>query len=128
MEEIYRFCGIALVAALCAMIVKECGGKLSTLVSIVGGLVIFFYALSAFSETFSFLYEFTYAKSLSPYISTVLKILVIGYSVSLTAESCRELGEAGIASKLEMLGRAEMLLLCLPEMKKIIELAISVAE
>ena len=126
--EIYRLCGMAIVAALCAMIVKECGGKLSLLVGIVGGLVIFFYALSAFSETFSFLYEFAYAEGLSSHISTVLKILVIGYCVSLTADTCRELGEAGIASKLEILGKAEMLLLCLPEMKKIIELAISAAE
>ena len=126
--EIYRLCGMALVAALCAMIVKECGGKMSVLVGIVGGLIIFFYALTAFSETFSLLGEFTYAKTLSPYVNTIMKILAVGYCVSLTAETCRELGEAGIASKLEILGKAEVLLLCLPEMKKIIELAISIAE
>ena len=126
--DIYSLCGMALIGALCAMIVKECGGKISLLVGAVGGLVIFFYALLSFSETFALLGEFTYAEKLSPYVSTVMKILVIGYCVSLTAETCRELGEAGIASKLEILGKAEMLLLCLPEMKKIIELAISVTE
>ncbi|MBE6695230.1 MAG: hypothetical protein E7587_02140 [Ruminococcaceae bacterium] len=126
--EIYRLCGMALVAALCAMIVKECGGKMSVLVGVIGGLVIFFYALVSFSETFSLLGEFTYAESLSPYVSTIMKILAVGYCVSLTSETCRELGEAGIASKLEILGKAEVLLLCLPEMKKIIELAISIAE
>ena len=126
--EIQSLCGIALITTLCAMIVKECGGKMSLLVGSVGGLVILFYAVQAFSETFSLLGEFTYAEKLSPYVTTILKILVIGYCVSLTAETCRELGEAGIASKLEVLGKAEMLLLCLPEMKKIIELAISIAE
>ena len=126
--DIQSLCGVALVAAICAMIVKECGGKMSLLIGIIGGLVILFYAFGAFTEAFSLLGEFTYAEKLSPYVTTILKILVIGYCVSLTSETCRELGEAGIASKLEILGKAEMLLLCLPEMKKIIELAISIAE
>ena len=40
-----------------------------------------------------------------------------------SAELCRDAGESAIASKLELVGKAEIILLCLPLLRELIGLA-----
>lgn len=124
--DVWNLCGIALLSAFCAMIVKESGGKLSVFIGIISGIALISLSASGILKIFSFLSDFSYKENIEPYLMTILKILSLGYAVSITAELCREMGENGIASKLELVGRVEMLLLCIPYISKILELAISI--
>ncbi len=126
--QIWNICGVALICVFLSLTLKECGGRLSVLVGVFGGLFILFFAAEGLFELYDSFSSWEYIESASPYIMTVLKVLSLGYAVSLTAEVCRELGEGGIASKLELFGKIEMLLLCLPRIEEIISLAISFSE
>lgn len=125
---VWNICGAALLFVFLSLTLKECGGRLSFLVSILGGIFILLFSLEGMYELYNKTSEWAYFKSASSYIMTALKVLSLGYAVSLTAETCRELGEGGIASKLELFGKIEMLLLCLPRIEEILSLALSLSE
>ena len=96
-------------------------------VGIFGGVLLFLYALIRYAEPVSYISALAERTGISEYISLVLKALAIGYAVGLTADLCRDMGETRIATGLELLGRAEIMLICLPSLTEIIELAIDLA-
>lgn len=126
--QIWNICGVALICVFLSLTLKECGARLSPFVGIFGGVFILFFVIDGFLELYNSFSSWEYMDSASPYVMTALKVLSLGYAVSLTAETCRELGEGGIASKLELFGKVEMLVLCLPRIEEILSLALSFSE
>lgn len=57
------------------------------------------------------------------YGGVMLRALGIALLSELTATFCRDLGENGVGEGVEMLGKVEILLLCLPLVEKVLELA-----
>lgn len=57
-------------------------------------------------------------------IKTVLKALGIVYLTTAAADLCRSLGEGTIASSVETAGRAELLLLCIPLLRELVDLSL----
>ncbi|MBQ1244779.1 MAG: stage III sporulation AC/AD family protein [Clostridia bacterium] len=125
---IWNICGVALICVFLSLTLKECGGRFSSLVGIIGGFFILLFCIEGIYELYNKTSEWAYLESASPYIMTAVKVLSLGYAVSLTADTCRELGEGGIASKLELFGKIEMLLLCMPRIEEILSLALSLSE
>ena len=59
----------------------------------------------------------------SQYISTILKGLGIVVLVQITSDICRDNGEATLAGHIEIVGKLELLLLCIPLIKEILTTA-----
>jgi len=57
-------------------------------------------------------------------IMPAVKALGITYLSSSAADLCRSLGEASVASAMETAGRAEILILCLPLFRELVDLAL----
>lgn len=57
-------------------------------------------------------------------VGAALKVLGLGYLFGISADVCRELGEAGIAKSLEIAGRVEIIAVALPFWKEIIEVGV----
>ena len=119
-----EICGVAILFSVCAAIVKEVSPRGFSYVGIFGGVLLFSLALLRYSEPVSYVSRLASRTGVSEYISLVLKVLALGYGVGLSADLCRDMGEARIASSLEMVARAECLLLCMPAFTEIIELAL----
>ncbi len=125
--SVWHICGISLLTAVCAMIVKETSPRSFPFIGIFGGAALLFYVLLRYAEPISYINGLAERTGISEYISLVLKALAIGYGVGLTADLCRDMGETRIASGLELLGRAEIILIALPSLAEIIELAMDLA-
>ena len=111
--------------SICAMVVRETGAKSFSFVGILGGVALVCLALARYREPISYVLALSDVAGVSDYAILVLKVLALSYAVSLTSELCRDLGEGRIASGMEAIGRAEILLLCLPVVKEATELALS---
>ena len=59
----------------------------------------------------------------SQYISTILKGLGIVLLVQICSDICRDSGEATLAGHIEIVGKLELLLLCIPLIKEILTTA-----
>ncbi len=69
-------------------------------------------------DSISFLYN---ESGIREGISAALKVLGLGYLFGISSDICRELGEAGIAKSLEVVGRVEIIAVAVPFWKRIIE-------
>ena len=114
----------AALTAISAMLVRECGGRLAPLVSLTGGVVIL---LSVFPRAAAAVSELRTIAALGSdeWLMPILKIIGVGYTVEIGADICRDLGEAGLASRLELCGKLEIFLLALPSFLGLLELATS---
>ncbi len=59
----------------------------------------------------------------APLVEAMLKLLGVGYLVHIAAECCRESGAASLASKVELCGKLEMLVICLPYIHELLSYA-----
>ena len=62
------------------------------------------------------------------YITLLMKTVGISLLTATAADICRDSGESAIASKVELVGKCEILLLSLPLLKDITELLFTVME
>lgn len=69
----------------------------------------------------SYLRTVTEASGISGYAEFLFKALAVALLTQLCAELCRESGETGAANGVELAGKAEILLLCLPLLSEILD-------
>ena len=63
---------------------------------------------------------------LSESFSSLLRMMAIGCLARLGGDLCRDMGETSLATRLELCGRVEILLLCLPLVEELCILAAGV--
>ncbi|MDR3552710.1 MAG: SpoIIIAC/SpoIIIAD family protein [Clostridia bacterium] len=117
--------GIAVVAAAIAVLLRQYKQEYAMLVGLATGIVVFLFVLAkaqpAFDEISSLL---SGAGISSEYAQILIKALGICFVTQLASDSCRDAGEAAIASKVELAGKFTVLLLALPLFEQIAKLAI----
>lgn len=110
---------LAVLFAMLGYVLRALSSRMAGLFSLLGGLLLLGAALTRYGEPISFLLSLASLGEFEDSLSTLLRMLGIGMLCTLTADSCRELGEEGIASRVELCAKAEILLLCLPFLKEL---------
>ncbi len=118
-----KYCGAAICALVCVLILKSHKGEMAMLVSLCASVVLVSAAATIVIPVFDFLSETMTNSGFGKYFSILLKAMGITLGVQFTAELCRDSGEGGIASKVELVGKAEVLVLCLPLIRELVTLA-----
>ncbi len=118
-----KFCGVALCAVMCIMVLKNHKGELSAAVGIITSVILISMAMAEFTPAFDFANEIVTNTEFGEYFTVLMKAMGITMAVQFTSEICRDCGEGGIASKLELAGKVEVMILCLPFIKELISLA-----
>ena len=111
--------------AILALLAKESGSKAVSVQVAFAGVVLFGTALLRFLpvfETVSSLYE---KLSLQKEGNFLFKAVAVGYVSRIGSDVCRDLGADSVATKVELCGRAELLLLALPLFAEVLEIAYS---
>ena len=119
--------GALLISAVGACLKETAKGFLPFLF-VGGGFLLLAWAVERLRDALGALAAFSSWEVLSPYVKVLLKGLGVTYVVHIGADVCRDLGAAGIASKLELCGKAELLLLALPYLGEVISLALALCE
>lgn len=80
-------------------------------------------AVSVIAPVVTYLNSLFESTSLGEWGSSVLKALGVALLVQICADICRDCGESSAASGVELVGKLEIIILCLPMIKSIISTA-----
>lgn len=123
MESITKIAAIAVMAALCAVVVKKQVPELGLLLGLAAGALILTYSLSALKEARELMEDLASTAGLSPAVlAPVIKTVGISIITKIAAEICKDAKESGIASFVETAGAAGAILVCLPLMQSVLSM------
>lgn len=121
-----QLCALGVLAACLGYVLRSAGAKGAVAVSLAGGLAFLGYALARYREPIAALREMAERAGLTPALESILRMLFIGLLAGIAADICRDVGEAGLAARVEFCGRVEIILLALPFLLEIFTLALGV--
>lgn len=123
MEDMLKIAAVAIIAAICAAVVKKNVQELGLVLSLMAGVLILSFALSAIGNVRDLLESLADTAGLEPAIlAPIIKTVGIAIITRVTAEICRDAKESGIASFVETAGAATALYLALPLVRAVLNM------
>ncbi|SEO03366.1 stage III sporulation protein AD [Paenibacillus sp. OK076] len=120
--EIIQVIGLALIATVLILVIKEQKPMFAFLIAAATGIVIFMLLIGKIGAVIEVLKRLAENSGMeSIYLKTVLKIIGIAYIAEFGAQIVRDAGQESIASKIELAGKVLILVLAIPIISIIIE-------
>lgn len=112
---IVKLCSIAIITAVCAVILKSQKSDLTPLVLTAGGIILILCAFDYFAESIEFFKKFSQQTNInSSVIKLILKVIGVGYLIELTASSIKDLGFEALSDKLLLCGKIIIFVMSIP--------------
>jgi stage III sporulation protein AD len=125
--EIFQIVGLALVAAILSVLIRNQRPELALQISIVTGVIIFLLMALRISTVVNLLQDLASKVNIDIiYFSTILKIIGIAYITTFGAEVCRDAGEGAIASKIEFAGKILIMVLAIPILMAVLDIMVRI--
>lgn len=123
MQEIIPIVGLAVVAALFSVFLKESKMPvLAVLLALVAGALIFIHILPKLGQVLTMFEHLADNSQLSTfYLATLFKIIGVAYIAEFAAQICRDAGQGALAFKVELAAKIGILLLALPIMAAVLQ-------
>ena len=121
--SVLSLCGIALLAAMLILILRELRPSFVPSVRLGASVLLVGSAILLYSTVLSGIRSLFSQTGTGEYIDTVLRALGIALVCELTAIFCRDLGEQTLAEGVQLFGKLEILVLSLPLLDKVLEIA-----
>lgn len=113
--QIIQLCAVAVITAICALILKSQKSDLVPLVVTAGGILLVLCGFDYLSESLTFIKQFSEQTNIdSGVIRIIFKVIGVGYIIELTASSIKDLGCDSIADKLVLCGKIVIFLMSIP--------------
>lgn len=112
--EMIKLCGIGILCALCAFILRQIKGEYAPLVRIGGAALIFGALAVSAADILTRAMSFLFVDGLSGTFSIMMKALGLCIVSKLCADVCRDMGENTVGGGIELGGRLAILSLCIP--------------
>ena len=125
---VIKVCGAVLAALMFALILKRTRPEFSVLVSGASGILITGIAVAAIVPAMEYLRNISSQSGFSECTEIVFKAVGIGVVTEISAAICNDAGESALASQIGFFGRAEILLLSLPLIKNVIDMAAQIVK
>ncbi len=119
--NILTVCGIALITVAAAGVIRELRPSLTPFITAAAGVLLLGYTVVSASPVIEFIKALDTLASGG--ITVMIKGLGIAVSCQLTSEICRDCGETNTASRVELAGKIGILLLSLPLVRDILQIA-----
>ncbi len=120
--------GVALLIGVSTAFLRESGGKYTVFAATGGGALLLLWGISHIGGAVGEFMTLAGETALSPYLGLLVKAMGVGYVVSVASDICRDLGATETANRLELCGRAELLVLAIPPLTELLKLAKQLAE
>lgn len=125
--EIFQIVGLALLAAVISVVLKQQRPEIALQVSIVTGTIIFLLMAMRISTVITLLQDIANKLNINiVYLTTILKIIGIAYITTFGAEVCRDAGENAIASKVEFAGKIMIMILAIPILMAVLDIMVKI--
>lgn len=125
--SILQLASLAVLAAALAFVLRTLGAKIAPALAAVAGLTFVVYAVARYGEAIAAVREMAERAGVSEEVGVVLRMLFVGILCAVAADICRDMGESGLAARVETCGKAEILLLALPFLLELVSLALEVS-
>lgn len=126
MNIIIKISAVALIAALCTLLIKSKNTEQSFMLGIAAAVVILTAVLSFMSDVAGFLKQLIELSGISSAVfAPVLKCMGIAVITKLSCELCKDAGQAGIASAVEYAGAVAAVYTTLPLLRTTIQLLVN---
>lgn len=123
--DFFSVAGIAVTAAAFAVLLRQHRQEYALLLGLGTGVLIFLYVIVRLQPAFTELNTLLTGSGVGTgYAAVLLKSLGICLVTQLASDACRDAGESAIASKVELAGKAAVLLVALPLFEEIAKLAV----
>ncbi len=123
-----KYCAAALCALAAILFMRTEKSDFAGFVGIAASAVLLGGAVMTAVPVFEYVSDTVSGTVFASYLSTLVKAIGITVAVQFVSELCRDMGEGALGAKLELVGKAEILLLCLPLAKELMELAAEILE
>ena len=120
---VIKVCGVVFAALMFVLVIKRMRPEYSVLVSVASGVLIIGTAVAMAMPVIESLRDMASQSGFSEYTEVVFKAVGIGVVTEISAAICNDAGESALASQIGFFGRAEILLLSLPLLKNVIDMA-----
>ena len=120
---ILQICGLSLIALVTLLSLRELRPALTVPVRLVSTLLLIGAALALYAPVLSRITALIDTVGAGALTSPLLRALGIALVCEITALFCTEAGEPGVAEGVRLFGRLEILILSLPLLDKLLELA-----
>jgi stage III sporulation protein AD len=118
----FKLCGGALLCAVAILLIKNGGGVVLPL-QWTGTLLLVGASLMMLAPVFVWIEDLCVQNGMGEVATLLLKGLGVAILTQLCAEMCRQSGEGALGSGVEMAGKAELMLLCLPYLQRLVDTA-----
>ena len=123
--NIIAIAGVAVIAAILAVMMKQYHQEYSVVISIAAGIIILFEIFANVSPAIKQINTLLSSAGLSAeYTAILFKALGICFLTQFAADSCRDAGESALASKTELAGKIAIVVLSLPLFESIAKTAV----
>lgn len=119
----WQIFGVGLLAAVATVVVKQMRADLAVTVRLAGSVVLLGAVVAMSAPIYSYLSALISRTASGQYAEVLIKALGVALLTHLGAEICRDCGESGIATAVELAGKCEILLLSLPLVSSILSSA-----
>jgi stage III sporulation protein AD len=123
--EIIQIVGLAFIATVVTLIIKEQKPMFAFLISAFTGIVIFLFLIDKIDSIIRVLEDLATKSGVNMiFLKTILKIIGIAYIAEFGAQIVRDAGQESIASKIELAGKILIMVMAIPIITVIIETVI----
>ena len=122
MEIVIKAAAIAIISALCILLIKKSNQELGLSAALAAAAVICFTSVQLFESILELVrYAISQTGLSSALFLPIIKCVGIAVIVKITAGLCKDAGQSGIASAVELLGSAAALFTALPLISSLLE-------
>lgn len=127
MEEIIKIIGIALIALVIIIILRQYKPEYAIYVSMIAGILILFLAVEKITGIINLLQSISDKTYINKsFLSILLKITGIAFLTEFAVSVCSDAGEKAIASKIEIGSKVIIITMSIPIITSLLELIIEI--
>lgn len=127
--DVLQIAGIGIIAAVLAVTIKSWRPDIAILVSIGAGVILFLGMADSLSKIFQDLDNIVRKSGIRfEYIKIVIKLTGIAYITKFASEICSDCGEKAIAVKVELAGKAAVMLITIPVIDNFLNMVIAMLD
>lgn len=128
MDVVIKLAAVALVAALCTLLIKSKNSEQAFLLGTASAVIICLAAMKFLGDIVDFVKELIALSNVSSAVfMPVIKCIGIAIVSKLVCELCKDAGQAGIASAVEYTGAVAAVYISLPLLETILDLLVNMA-
>ncbi len=122
---IIQICAIAIITAICALILKTQKSDLVPVCLTAGGLLLLLYGLDYLTASVEFIKKFSQQTGIdNSVIRLIFKVVGVGYLIELTASAIKDLGFESVSDKLILCGKIIIFVMSVPILQSLFDVIV----